>query len=128
MEPISRRQMLRTTSWLGSALAVGLPLSATTSSAASGEQPAGTHKLKVVVTGGHPGDPEYGCGGTIARYTDAGHEVVVLYQNRGEKHCPAAPDDPGATVRVAEAKKACDILKARPVFAPQCDAHAIVDN
>ena len=21
-------------------------------------------KLKVVVTGGHPGDPEYGCGGT----------------------------------------------------------------
>ena len=22
---------------------------------------------KVVVTGGHPGDPEYGCGGTIAR-------------------------------------------------------------
>jgi len=23
-------------------------------------------KLKIVVTGGHPGDPEYGCGGTIA--------------------------------------------------------------
>ena len=40
--------------------------------------------LKVVVTGGHPGDPEYGCGGTIARYTDLGHEVVLLYLNRGE--------------------------------------------
>ena len=34
-------------------------------------------KLKVIVTGGHPGDPEYGCGGTIARYSDLGHEVVL---------------------------------------------------
>ena len=84
--------------------------------------------LKVVVTGGHPGDPEYGCGGTIARYTDSGHQVAIVYLNRGEKHCPAGPDDPGATVRTAEARRACDILKARPVFAPQCDAHAIVDN
>src|SRR3954470_14066578 len=40
-------------------------------------------KLKVIVAGGHPGDPEYGCGGTIARYSDLGHEVVLLYLNRG---------------------------------------------
>ena len=26
-------------------------------------------KSKIVVTGGHPGDPEYGCGGTVARLT-----------------------------------------------------------
>ena len=85
-------------------------------------------RLKIVVTGGHPGDPEYGCGGTIARYTDLGHEVAVLYMNRGEKHCPAAADDAGASLRTAEARKACRILKARPVFAPQCDGHAVVDN
>src|SRR5258708_13934376 len=42
-------------------------------------QPA--HKLKIVVTGGHPGDPEYGCGGTVARLTALGHEVVLLYLN-----------------------------------------------
>jgi hypothetical protein len=35
-------------------------------------------KPKVVVTGGHPGDPEYGCGGTVARYADLGHSVVLL--------------------------------------------------
>ncbi len=108
MHPISRR------GFLGSAAAA--PLAAV------------NRKLKIVVTGGHPGDPEYGCGGTIARYTDAGHEVSILYLNRGEKHCPAGQDDPGAIVRVAEAKKACEILKARPVFAPQCDGHAVVDN
>ena len=63
-------------------------------------------KLKVIVTGGHPGDPEYGCGGTIARYTDLGHEVALLYLNRGEW----PPGDAGLA-RVAEARKACEILQ-----------------
>jgi N-acetylglucosamine malate deacetylase 1 len=87
---------------------------------------AQTRKLKVVVTGGHPGDPEYGCGGTVARYTAAGDDVVLLYLNRGQKACP--DPDPEANPRVAEARKACEILHARAVFAPQCDAHAIVDR
>ena len=70
-------------------------------------------KLKVIVTGGHPGDPEYGCGGTVARYTDLGHEVVLLYLNNGER-----PDEPpeGRRPRIAEAGKACEILKARPAL------------
>ncbi len=85
-------------------------------------------KWKIVVTGGHPGDPEYGCGGTIARYTDLGHEVTVLYLNRGGKNCPESPDEAAANPRVAEAKRACAILKARPVFAAQCDANAVVDT
>ena len=84
-------------------------------------------KLKIVVTGGHPGDPEYGCGGTIARYTDLGHEVVLLYLNRGEKSCPETSPNQGSDVRAPEARKACEILKARPAFAGQCDGHAIVD-
>jgi LmbE family N-acetylglucosaminyl deacetylase len=84
-------------------------------------------KLKVMVTGGHPGDPEYGCGGTIARYADQGHDVALVYLNRGEKSCPETPADAAANVRVAEAKRACEILKARPLFAGQCDGHAVVD-
>jgi LmbE family N-acetylglucosaminyl deacetylase len=89
---------------------------------------AQARKWKIVVTGGHPGDPEYGCGGTIARYTDVGHDVTVLYLNRGEKHCPESPDEAAANPRVAEARRACAILKARAVFAAQCDAHAVVDS
>jgi N-acetylglucosamine malate deacetylase 1 len=84
-------------------------------------------KLKVIVTGGHPGDPEYGCGGTAARYTDAGHDVILFYLNRGEKSCPETPSEAAANVRVGEAGKACEILRARPLFAGQCDGHAIVD-
>ena len=85
-------------------------------------------KLKVLVAGGHPGDPEYGCGGTICRYVDQGHDVALLYLNRGEKTCPESPEQSAANPRVAEAKRACEILKARPIFAPQCDAHAVVDS
>jgi LmbE family N-acetylglucosaminyl deacetylase len=88
---------------------------------------AAAEPLKVVVAGGHPGDPEYGCGGTIARYTSLGHSVTLLYLNRGEKSCPASEGDAGSSVRVPEARKACEILKAKPVFAGQCDGHAIVD-
>jgi len=84
-------------------------------------------KLKVIVTGGHPGDPEYGCGGSIARYADQGHDVVLLYLNRGEKSCPESPEAAAANVRVGEARRACEILKARPLFAGQCDGHAVVD-
>lgn len=87
---------------------------------------AAQRKLKIVVTGGHPGDPEYGCGGTVARYTAAGNDVVMLYLKRGEKTCPSS--DPDGEPRVAEARKACAILHARAMFATQCDARSIVDR
>ena len=48
---------------------------------------------------------------------------MLLYLNRGGKTCP---EDLGGP-RVAEASRACEILKARPVFAGQCDGKAIVD-
>jgi len=126
MKPISRRNMLSKTTLVGTTVAVGLPLATTAAEPLSSKTPPTTRpKLKVIVTGGHPGDPEYGCGGTIARYTDLGHEVVLLYLNKGE-WTDKPSYDPGP-VRVAEAKKACEILKAQPAFAGQMDGKAIVD-
>jgi LmbE family N-acetylglucosaminyl deacetylase len=83
--------------------------------------------LKIIVAGGHPGDPECGCAGTIARYTDLGHQVVLLYLNRGEGYCGKANLTECATIRTAEAQKACEILKARAAFADQYDGRAIID-
>ncbi|HMF77473.1 MAG TPA: PIG-L family deacetylase [Bryobacteraceae bacterium] len=84
-------------------------------------------RLKIIVTGGHPGDPECGCAGTVARYADVGHEVVLLYLNRGEGYCQGGDSHPCGPVRTAEARKACQILKARPAFLGQLDGHAVVD-
>jgi N-acetylglucosamine malate deacetylase 1 len=84
-------------------------------------------KLSIVVTGGHPGDPECGCGGTVARYTDAGHQAILLYLNRGEGYCGQSDLKECGKIRTAEAEKASAILKARPVFAAQYDGRAVVD-
>jgi N-acetylglucosamine malate deacetylase 1 len=86
------------------------------------------NKLKIIVTGGHPGDPEYGCGGTIARYSGLGHDVTLLYLNRGEKGCPDQIAKTCSATRVSEAQKACEILKAHARFADQTDGEAVVDQ
>ena len=111
---MNRREMLKS-----AGLAAG---AAATKAVAQSPAAAPARKLKIVVTGGHPGDPEYGCGGTVARLTALGHEVVLLYLNNG-----AWPPTP-APVRLEEAKKACEVLKARPAYADQVNGHAIVDN
>lgn len=91
--------------------------------------PAPSRSLNVVVVGGHPGDPECGCAGTIARYTTLGHNVTLLYLNRGEGYCGKGNSlDRCAGIRTKEAAAACQILKARSAFANQIDGDAIVDN
>ena len=126
MNAITRRKMLAT-GGLAAAALVGKSQSVPTTEPARpvAALPTVGKKFKIVVTGGHPGDPEYGCGGTIARLTERGHEVTLLYLNRGD---PAEkPGDPGPFPRVAEAGRACEILEVRPVFAGQIDGHSVVD-
>lgn len=113
---MNRRELLK-----GTGMATGIVAANALAplSAAAEVQPR--QKVKILVTGGHPGDPEYGCGGTVARLTAAGHEVVLLYLNDGAW-------ETSAPVRVAEAKKACEILRARPTYAGQANGHAVVDG
>jgi N-acetylglucosamine malate deacetylase 1 len=122
---ISRRELLAQSAKIVPAASL---LGSESGLLASREQTvAPAKKLKIVVTGGHPGDPECGCGGTVARYTDAGHEAVLLYLNRGEGYCGENDPKDCGKIRTSEAEKACAILKARPVFAGQFDGKAIVD-
>jgi LmbE family N-acetylglucosaminyl deacetylase len=117
MNPITRREVL-SGSGVVAAAAAALPL-ANVVGAAEASIPVG--KLKVVVVGAHPDDPESGCGGTMARLADAGHEVVSLYLTRGEAGIAGKSHDEAARIRTAEAEQACRILKARPKFAGQID-------
>jgi LmbE family N-acetylglucosaminyl deacetylase len=84
--------------------------------------------LKVIVAGGHPDDPESGCGGTMALYADLGHEVVAMYLTRGEAGIPGKAHQETAQIRTAEAQAACDILQARPVFVGQIDGDTEVTD
>ena len=84
-------------------------------------------QFRAVVAGAHPDDPETGCGGTIARLSDAGHEVVILYLTRGERGIKGKNYGEAGRIRTAEAEKACEILKARPVFAGQVNGKVEVN-
>jgi N-acetylglucosamine malate deacetylase 1 len=111
---------------LSSGMAVGALASLLNSGTASVGEPPG--KLKIVVAGGHPGDPEAACGGTMARLADLGHKVVALYLTRGERGLPGKTPAEAAAVRTGEAEKACASLKARPVFLKQPDADTAVST
>ena len=98
------------------AAALGLPLL----SEGSGQETS-SRRLKIIVAGAHPDDPESSAGGTMALYADLGHDVVALYLTRGEAGIHGKSHSEAAEIRTAEAEKACAILKARPVFAGQID-------
>lgn len=85
-------------------------------------------KLRVVVVGAHPDDPESSCGGTMARFADSGHEVVALYLTRGEAGIRGKTAAEAAAIRTKEAGNACAILKARAVFAGQVDGGTEISN
>ena len=39
-------------------------------------------KMKVVCVGGHPDDPESICGGTLAKFAAAGHDVTLYLPHK----------------------------------------------
>src|SRR5438876_6103606 len=69
-------------------------------------------KLRVVVFGGHPDDPESGAGGLIALLTQQGHEVILAYGTafRGDRRFFGRPE---SEVRREEATAACQVLGAK---------------
>ncbi|MEO8960809.1 MAG: PIG-L deacetylase family protein, partial [Ginsengibacter sp.] len=83
---------------------------------------------KTVCVGGHPDDPETGCGGTLAKLAKAGHQVTIIYLTTGEAGIPGRSHSEAAATRKQEAINACRVLNANPVFAGQIDGDTNVNN
>jgi LmbE family N-acetylglucosaminyl deacetylase len=92
------------------------------------DAPAPSHRLNVICVGGHPDDPETGCGATLARYSARGHNVTIIYLTRGEAGIPGKTHEEAARIRTEEALKACRVLGAKPVFAGQIDGSSEISN
>jgi len=88
----------------------------------------GSIKQKIVCVGGHPDDPESGCGGTLAKLANAGNEVTIIYLTTGEAGIEGKSHSEAAAIRKQEAINACKILNAKPVFAGQIDGDTIMNN
>jgi LmbE family N-acetylglucosaminyl deacetylase len=72
----------------------------------------------VLVVMAHPDDPEYGAGGTLARWTgEEGCEVIYLIVTDGSKGSSERDMDPErlVTLRQAEQRAAADLLGVRQV-------------
>jgi LmbE family N-acetylglucosaminyl deacetylase len=84
-------------------------------------------KLRVVVFGAHPDDPESGCGGLIALLTKAGHEVTVGYLTcyRGDRKIGKESE---AQARRREATLACQVLGAKPHFFDYAHEKLVADH
>src|SRR5690348_14957761 len=98
----SRRQFVKST-----AASIGL---LTLPSLLNAEGTIATVKKKIVCVGGHPDDPESGCGGTLAKLAARGHDVTIIYLTTGEAGIPGTANDDAARIRKQEAIDACKIL------------------
>lgn len=107
-----------------SLIAVATPLASGLVNGAS----APSRKLNVICVGGHPDDPETGCGATLARYSERGHNVTIVYLTRGEAGIAGKTHEQAAQIRTGEALKACRILGAKPIFAGQIDGATEINN
>lgn len=85
-------------------------------------------KLNIICFGAHPGDPEFGCGGTMAKYSDAGHNVIFLYLTRGEASDPSKSHSEMATLRSKEADNSCKVLNVKPRFVGQIDGDTVLNK
>ncbi len=81
----------------------------------------------IIISGAHPDDPESGCGGTIARLVAEGHKVIILYFTKGEAGIKGKSHEEASSIREKEARKACEILKAEPVFYGQIDGSTFIN-
>jgi LmbE family N-acetylglucosaminyl deacetylase len=115
MENISRRNLLK----LSGTAALGMTVYPLTAN----EPGTSERKLKIVVVGAHPDDPETGCGGTMSLFADEGHEVVSACLTRGEAGIYGKTYEEAARIRTNEANEACKILNAKAAFIGQIDGN-----
>ncbi|HEY7031344.1 MAG TPA: PIG-L deacetylase family protein [Thermomicrobiales bacterium] len=81
----------------------------------NGEAPE--HK-KVAVIFAHPDDPDFSCAGTVARWTDEGHEVVYVLLTNGDKgsHDPEMSPERLVKIREKEQRAAAAVVGVKEVI------------
>lgn len=74
--------------------------------------------LRVLVVLAHPDDPEFYCGGTVARWIYEGREVTYCLLTRGDKGDDDVATDPEmlAQKRMAEQRAAAEVLGVKEVI------------
>ncbi len=85
-------------------------------------------KHKIMVVGAHAGDAEIMAGAIVAKYTQAGHEAVMVHMTPGEKgHHTLSPEE-YAKQKIEEGHQAAEIWGTKAIFLPYKDAELPVND
>jgi LmbE family N-acetylglucosaminyl deacetylase len=78
---------------------------------------AAPERKKIAVIMAHPDDPDFSCAGTVAKWTDEGHEVVYVLLTNGDKgsHDPAMTPERLVELREEEQRAAAAIVGVKEV-------------
>ena len=68
--------------------------------------------MRVLAVGAHPDDLEILCGGTLARYVQEGHDVVMCHATNGNRGSFVHTSEEAARIRSREAKRAAELCGA----------------
>jgi LmbE family N-acetylglucosaminyl deacetylase len=71
----------------------------------SAERPPDNHPGRILVVLAHPDDPDFFCGGSIARWADEGSRIHYCLLTRGDKGSDDVDADPAALARTREAEQ-----------------------
>ena len=77
--------------------------------------------MKVLAVGAHPDDLEILCGGTLARFAQEGHEVVMCHVSRGDRGSFVHTSEEISRIRSEEAGRAAEICGAEATTLGQSD-------
>ena len=77
--------------------------------------------MKVLAVGAHPDDLEILCGGTLARFAQDGHEVVMCHVSRGDRGSFVHTSEEISRIRSEEARRAAEICGAEATTLGQSD-------
>lgn len=72
--------------------------------------------MTVIFIGPHPDDPEEGSGGTICRMANLKERIIVIYVTSGGKGIGGMSAAEVIKIRTQEAKNACKLINAEPIF------------
>ena len=78
-------------------------------------------QLDVLAVGAHPDDIEIACGGTLAKLSQQGHRVGIIDLTDGEP----TPGSSGPEMRLAEARRAAEVLGVAPPHARSAEPPAV---
>lgn len=72
--------------------------------------------MNILAIGAHPDDVDLLCGGTLALYARAGHQVTVAVATNGNVGSPTLDREEIATIRHEEAERSCDLIGANLIW------------